>query len=1116
MRCISFSTPSDNRIPHEAVYYPLLFLTGQVVAKDYNKAVALLQDIQQCDSAKIILAYCYKHGLGVEQNNSKAEELLNSVKDSLALERTFFIFNSGGRYGAFLNDTAFAIDIIERIETLGGDIANLSKILRIQGTDKKLANELSSKLRKNPEKYAKPLANYYIETKQYSKLKSLIETTKKDFSDLTMQLYYIAFIEYSHEVAEIALKLDNKNSENRLFYRSYFYYVGLGCKQNKEVANKYFQLLCKNSINLKHCSFYLENLASKDNLTEDQKEYIYKYAKALNENKDFVLLSMCYSNGIGVEVDYRKAIEGFGCIENLELPVLHHVLRICERINRPLRNDFIKKIHVQVMREIIEKNQDLNTHVSFSLIFAYANGYGCTKNYEKSLEVLKKLESSILPTLREYPSRKIELYKVYVLLEYCYKKGLGTPINKALASEYNKKLVALEPKIKSDIIIYALNRVIDCFLYDSNSLRFFCDDADVRQYYMNKRDTYIKKFEIAKLNAFELDILKRFDKINDEFKSAKGDKLKKESIKKKVAEIFKEVIANKSPNIETVALKLMFGKKYSIDVRVSSLPHIVKCAETYAPHLHNFVIECYKHGKGTPLIFERCGYHAFKYAMTLDNEFSIYPFLDSINNYGSANMLKKMVEVLDVAQKKHPDEIRFKAYRARLMSIKTSPIYNPKKAEEEFAKILPQIKDVHLGDSAYLGASWGIGNFYTLAWGYKFLMQMENLNGMLLKAPHFYRELTRSYMYGIGVAKDNQKAIESHLKYIKYNPYPIPYRCFLMWIWLRNIGDSQGYLKCIDTFVKEHGHSFDTMMCLGIAYWEGFGVEKDTQKAKEYFKDAMAKYGKYNSLLYYIKNTKSTTSFGLPEDARREIISIAETSKKINAYDLMLAYYYLGNTEKALEYARKADNDKSKRTKRSNEVAILLNDSNIENQKKALEIAKTSKRYSSAIESKLYLANCLYEGKFVEQNKAEAFKIASQVNKLYFGDGLSGMSVLYARLWLWRYYWENGDKKMADNIKAQILKFKLMSSTPSILCAFAFKDDRSTYLTSSVGFKRNDEYVKYWLNVAEKEEASMPQWADTTHIYLYNIYKFNDLLKDELSAERIAKYIAEKSQKLEE
>lgn len=34
---------------------------------------------------------------------------------------------------------------------------------------------------------------------------------------------------------------------------------------------------------------------------------------------------------------------------------------------------------------------------------------------------------------------------------------------------------------------------------------------------------------------------------------------------------------------------------------------------------------------------------------------------------------------------------------------------------------------------------------------------------------------------------------------------------------------------------------------------------------------------------------------------------VAETSKNIKAYDLMLAYYYLGNTEKALEYARKAD-----------------------------------------------------------------------------------------------------------------------------------------------------------------------------------------------------------------
>jgi hypothetical protein len=91
-----------------------------------------------------------------------------------------------------------------------------------------------------------------------------------------------------------------------------------------------------------------------------------------------------------------------------------------------------------------------------------------------------------------------------------------------------------------------------------------------------------------------------------------------------------------------------------------------------------------------------------------------------------------------------------------------------------------------------------------------------------------------------------------------------------------------------------------------------------------------------------------------------------------------------------------------------------------------------------------------------------------------------------------------------------------MSSTPSILCALAFKDDGGSYLENAVGFKKNDEYVKYWLNVAENEEASMPQWADMTHIYLYDAFKFNDLLKDELSAERIAKYIAEKSQKLEE
>ena len=215
-----------------------------------------------------------------------------------------------------------------------------------------------------------------------------ILVNKKKSENITIKICNEILVSFYNKYLELDIQVNyndlnkifnfNKENKHSIYYFGFFYYLGIGCIQNRTNAIKYFE----ESSEFEHndAYFYLgyhlkNNMDCSNKLIQNKIFNYFKKASELGNYNGTECLGLCYKDGFGTDIDYYKAIK---CFEDIELKnenylSLHNIVYKEKIINKlTLLLDPLEKNMINIKKV----NNTILKH-SFDLL----NNNGFTKKY---------------------------------------------------------------------------------------------------------------------------------------------------------------------------------------------------------------------------------------------------------------------------------------------------------------------------------------------------------------------------------------------------------------------------------------------------------------------------------------------------------------------------------------------------------------------------------------------------------------------------------------------------------------------------------------------------------------------------------------------------------------
>ena len=294
--------------------------------QDFEAARAFYETCKENPYAQISLAFLYKNGQGVEQDEEKAKKMFQAIIDQGCVE-------------GYLGIAAFA----KGEENYQSALDAFNKVL--EGTEQiYLCDAMNS------------IGYMYANG----------EGVEQDYAK-AMEWY------------EKAADLGDSDAIN---YIGYMYLNGLGVEQDYGKAMEWFEKAVdlENSNAMDNIAVMYENGMG---VEQDYGKAMEWFEKAANLG-DFIAMdniALMYENGLGVEQDYGKAMEWFKKAADLGDSNAMHLLGYMFEAGKGVEKDYAKAM------EWYEKAADLGHSTSTNNIgYMYENGLGVEQDYGKAMD----------------------------------------------------------------------------------------------------------------------------------------------------------------------------------------------------------------------------------------------------------------------------------------------------------------------------------------------------------------------------------------------------------------------------------------------------------------------------------------------------------------------------------------------------------------------------------------------------------------------------------------------------------------------------------------------------------------------------------------------------------
>ncbi len=430
-------------------------------SKNSAKGLETLKSLEDRDSIRLILAYCYENALGCEKDDAKVKEYLSSISNANVVEKTISFLNNEKNFSFALKIADFSY---AKYGNLKDAYSPLIHSFYFRKQEPARYAELLALLEENLEENANLLFKTYIYKGRYRKAISFMEYV--DFAELAkgraLQDAFARilrdgdaenlekFIEHTSSFIE---ELEAEKVSAMTFYLSFCKKYGYGIEKDEKAGSGLYEKYASLPIN--RISEYDVNQLALSPFKEAG-DFVFSLAKDLEKRGDNSLYIHCTRQGFGTQKDLAKCIElSYENIANSKQKVSYTIIpdflnlykegkstkRLEEiaydAVSRELDNNVLShldvfynlillgygkdsdKAKVFTMKKLMAERIKEPSYIE-SLAYFYDNGIGCEKDTEKAKELRLEIDKIIT---EKYPNDISTAYFTLVLSVYTSDKN---------------------------------------------------------------------------------------------------------------------------------------------------------------------------------------------------------------------------------------------------------------------------------------------------------------------------------------------------------------------------------------------------------------------------------------------------------------------------------------------------------------------------------------------------------------------------------------------------------------------------------------------------------------------------------------------------------------------